>query len=57
MVGGGGAGVVVVGGGCGVVVGGGGGGTPLGMATARLTRARTVTNESCIIAVMMGVET
>jgi len=65
VVGGGGAGVVVVGGGCGVVVGdgggglvgGGGGGTPLGMATARLTRARTVTNESCIIAVVTEVET
>jgi len=58
VVGGGGAGVVVVGGGCGVVVGGGGGGgIPLGMATARLTRARTVTNESCIIAVVIEVET
>jgi len=39
------------------VVGGGGGGTPLGMATARLTRARTVANESCIIAVVIEVET
>ena len=58
VVGGGGAGVVVVGGGCGVVVGGGGGGgTPLGMAAARLMRARTVTNESCIIGVVIEVET
>ena len=38
------------------MVGGGGGGTPLGMATARLTRARTVANESCIIAVVIEVE-
>ena len=40
-----------------VVGGGGGGGPPVGMATARLTRARTVTNESCIIDVLIEVET
>ena len=62
----GGGGGLVVGGGGGLVVGGhsvdvvGGGGFVgggLGMATARVTRARTTANESCIIVVVIEVET